>query len=62
MSLSRRSPATFLGIPRSCAHAGAPATHPTNVRPLVQGTAAQEIPYTRDINAELPPNFGDGAP
>jgi len=31
-------------------------------RGLVQGTAPQEVPYTRPINAELPPNFGDGAP
>src|SRR5262245_28795162 len=29
---------------------------------LVTATAAQEVPYTRDIKAELPPNFGDGAP
>jgi hypothetical protein len=29
---------------------------------LVTGAAAQEVPHTRYIDAELPPNFGDGAP
>jgi hypothetical protein len=29
---------------------------------LVQGTSAQELPYTRQIKVELPPGFGDGAP
>jgi hypothetical protein len=28
----------------------------------VQGTVAQELPYTREIEAELPSGFGDGAP
>jgi hypothetical protein len=29
---------------------------------LVQGTAAQDIPHTRQINARLPRDFGDGRP
>ena len=28
----------------------------------MQGTAAQELPYTRHVEKELPPEFGDGAP
>jgi hypothetical protein len=35
------------------------------VRPgvaLVQGTSAQDVPHTRQINAHLPPHFGDGEP
>src|SRR5262245_46534814 len=29
-------------------------------RGLAQGTAAQELPYARHVEAELPPEFGDG--
>ena len=30
--------------------------------PLVQGTAAKELPYERRIAGTFPPRFGDGAP
>jgi|SRR3954470_21510895 hypothetical protein len=30
--------------------------------PLPQGTAAQEVPHARHIQATLPPAFGDGVP
>ena len=32
------------------------------IKTLVQGTAAQDVPHTRQINAHLPPLFGDGKP
>jgi hypothetical protein len=31
-------------------------------RGLVVGTSAQDLPYSRAVEAELPPAFGNGAP
>ena len=35
---------------------------PAGDRGLVQGTAPQDLPHTRQISTQLPPGFGDGAP